>query len=144
MFQTAYIDSLLKKHGLENANPVSTPLDPNIKLDLDPNEENNSEMQRELSKCPSIGYVTLISSLIYLAIGMWLDIAYSVQHLAQFTQDPKPVHWTAVKQIFWYLKGTRTLGLNYWDQSSLGMSEQGGVLELFWACSYVLEHSIWI
>ena len=70
LFQTAYIDSLLKKHGLENANPVSTPLDPNIKLDLDPNEENNSEMQRELSKCPSIGYVTLISSLIYLAIGM--------------------------------------------------------------------------
>ena len=39
LFQTAYIDSLLKKHGLENANPVSTPLDPNIKLDLDPNEE---------------------------------------------------------------------------------------------------------
>ena len=24
LFQTAYIDSLLKKHGLEDANPVST------------------------------------------------------------------------------------------------------------------------
>ena len=31
LFQTAYIDSLLKKHGLENANPISTPLDPAIK-----------------------------------------------------------------------------------------------------------------
>ena len=113
LFQTAYIDSLLKKHGLENANPVSTPLDSNIKLDLDPNEENNFEMQGELSECPSIGYMMLISSLMYLAIRTWLDIAYSVQYLAQFTQDPKPIHWTAVKWIFRYLKGTRTLGLNY-------------------------------
>ena len=31
LFQTAYIDSLLKKHGLENANPISTPLDPAVK-----------------------------------------------------------------------------------------------------------------
>ena len=100
LFQTAYIDSLLKKHGLENANPVSTPLDPNIKLDLDPNEENNSKMQGELSKCPSIGYATLIGSFMYLAIRTQLDIAYSVQRLAQFTQDPKPIHWTAVKWIF--------------------------------------------
>ena len=69
LFQTAYIDSLLKKHGLENANPVSTPLDPNIKLDLDPNEENNSKMQGELSERSSIGYMTLTGSLMYLAIG---------------------------------------------------------------------------
>ena len=100
LFQTAYIDSLLKKHGLENANPISTPLDPNIKLDLDPNEENNSKMQGELSEHPSIGYVMLISSLMYLVIGTQPDIAYSVQRLAHFTQDPKPVHWTAVKRIF--------------------------------------------
>ena len=44
LFQTAYIDSLLKKHGLEDANPVSTPLDPNIKLDLNANEPNNSKI----------------------------------------------------------------------------------------------------
>ena len=73
LFQTAYIDSLLKKHGLENANSVSTPLDPNIKLDLDPNGENNSKMQGELSERPSIGYAMLISSLMYLVIRMrWI------------------------------------------------------------------------
>ena len=36
-----------------------------------------------------------------------------MQCLAQFTQDPRPDHWTAIKQIFQYLKATRTLGLNY-------------------------------
>jgi hypothetical protein len=49
----------------------------------------------------------------YLAIGTRRDIAYSVQRLAQFTQNPKPIHWTAVKCIFQYLKGTRTSGLTY-------------------------------
>ena len=28
-------------------------------------------------------------------------------------QNPRPIHWTAVKCIFRYLKGTRTLGLTY-------------------------------
>ena len=30
---THYIDTLLKKYGLQDANPVSTPMDLNIKLD---------------------------------------------------------------------------------------------------------------
>ena len=49
----------------------------------------------------------------YLAIGTRPDIAYSVQRLAQFTQNSRPIHWTAIKRIFRYLKGTRTLGLTY-------------------------------
>ena len=32
--QTRYIDTLLKKYGLQDMNPVSTPMDPNIKLDV--------------------------------------------------------------------------------------------------------------
>jgi transposase InsO family protein len=113
LFQTAYVDSLLKKHGLEDANPVSTPMDPNTKLDHDPNNTNDPVTEGDLSERASASYATLIGSLMYLAIGTRPDIAYSVQRLAQFTQDPKPVHWTAVKRIFRYLKGTRTLGLTY-------------------------------
>ena len=62
LFQTTYIDSLLKKHGLEDANPVSTPLDPNIKLDIDPNKPNNSEMQGESPEHASASYAMLIGS----------------------------------------------------------------------------------
>jgi molecular chaperone GrpE (heat shock protein) len=75
LFQTAYINSLLKKHGLEDANPVSTPLDPNIKLDVDPNDPNDPESQGELTKCASAGYATLIGSQMYLAIRTRPDIA---------------------------------------------------------------------
>ena len=104
---------LLKKHVLEDANPVSTPLDPNIKLNLDPNKLNNSKLKEESPERASASCTTLIGSLMYLAIGTRPNIAYSVQRLAQFMQNPRPIHWTAVKHIFRYLKGTRTLGLTY-------------------------------
>jgi hypothetical protein len=133
IFQTAYIDSLLKKHGLEDANPVSTPLDPNIKLDLDHDESNNSEMQGEISERVTTSYATLIGSLMYLAIGTRPDIAYSVQRLAQFTQNPKPVHWTAVKRIFRYLKGTRTLGITYEGSNELNNEELNIYCDADWA-----------
>lgn len=31
--QTKYIESLLEKYGMSNANPVTIPLDPNVKLE---------------------------------------------------------------------------------------------------------------
>ena len=43
----------------------------------------------------------------YLALRTWLDIAYAIDRLAQFTQELKPKHWTAIKQVFYYLKGTQ-------------------------------------
>ena len=133
LFQTAYIDSILKKHGLEDANPVSTPLDPNVKLDIDPNKPNDSEMQGESPERASVSYTMLIGLLMYLAIGTCPDIAYSVQRLAQFTQNPKPVHWTTVKRIFRYLKGMRTLGLTYGGPEDLNNEELNIYCDADWA-----------
>ena len=69
----------------------------------------------------------------YLAIGMRPDIAYSVQRLAQFTQNPKPAHWTAVKRIFRYLKGTRTLGITYGGSNELNNHELNIYCDADWA-----------
>jgi hypothetical protein len=40
--QTHFVDSLLNKFGLENVNPVTTPLDPNVNLDDNETEENSN------------------------------------------------------------------------------------------------------
>ena len=72
--QAHYIETLLKKYGLQDANPVSTPMDPNIKLD-DPEE--TSEEQRGVEMVTH-GYANLIRSLMYLAIAKCPNIAYSV------------------------------------------------------------------
>lgn len=109
--QQHYIEALLKKFHLENANPVSTPMDPNVKLD----DFLESEVQGELdpNSMISFGFATLIGCLMYLALGTRPDIAYAVNKLAQYTSNPHPAHWTAVKRLFRYLKGTRTYKLTY-------------------------------
>ena len=91
--QAHFIDSLLKKFGLEDANPVTTPLDPNTNLDNNETEDEPNNQDEEVLH----SYATLIGSLMYLALGTCPDITYAVNRLAQFTQQPKPKHWTAVK-----------------------------------------------
>ena len=104
--QTSYIDMLLKKFGLDQANPVTTPLDPNVKFD-------SFTKSDVIDKKSITGYAQLIGSLMYLAIGTRPDIAFAVNKLAQFSSDPTTEHWTAVKRIFRYLKGTRSHALTY-------------------------------
>ena len=107
--QTHYIDAMLKRYGLQDANPVNTPLDPNVNLDsIDPPSEANDTSERASGL-----YATAIGSLLYAAMGTRPDIAYAVHRLAQFTRSPQPKHWTAVKRVLRYLKGTRTLYLTF-------------------------------
>ena len=86
--QAHYIETLLKKYGLQDANPVSTPMDPNIKLD---NSEGISEEQRG-AEMATHGYANLIRLLMYLAITTHPNIAYAINKLAQFTSAPKLKH----------------------------------------------------
>src|SRR5271168_5143750 len=57
----------------------------------------------------SDSYATLIGSLMYLSLATRPDITYAVNRLAQFTNNPLPKHWTAIKRIFRYLKGNEKL-----------------------------------
>ncbi|KAJ3504791.1 hypothetical protein NLJ89_g7753 [Agrocybe chaxingu] len=111
--QTPFVDSLLRKFRLSNANPVATPLDPNINLDNFDQEDQVVQDEGEVDLRVTTSYATLIGSLMYLAISTRPDIAFAVNKLAQFTANPKPKHWTAVKRIFRYLKGTRDYALTY-------------------------------
>jgi hypothetical protein len=43
------------------------------------------------------------------------DISFAVSQVAQFASQPDRSHWTAVKIIFSYLKGTTTSGIRFGD-----------------------------
>ena len=49
----------------------------------------------------------------YLAVSTRPDIAFSVNNLARFNSNPQKEHWTALKPILRYLKGTTNIGILY-------------------------------
>jgi hypothetical protein len=63
-----------------------------------------------LSSEDSTRYRILVGSLQYLTLTR-PDIPSSVNKVCQFLHAPTTVHWTAVKHILRYLRGTTSVGL---------------------------------
>jgi len=110
--QSSYIKNILMRFGIEHANPVPTPSVPNEKLMIN--------MKREREDTDNILYQEAVECLFYLVQGTRPDIAFAVGNVSRFNSNHGQVHWTAVKRIFRYLKGT----INY---------------SIFFSCSNDLE-----
>jgi len=121
--QSVYIGKVLSRFNMTDANPISTPLDINIHLSKE-QCPTSTEEQAEMSQIP---YATAIGALMYAALATRPDIAYAVQHLSQFSSNPGPAHWTAVKRVFRYLKHSQHLALVYTgnedDPAPIGYSD---------------------
>ena len=102
--QKVYIESILECEGLSKINSVTTLLDPNIKLV--PNPDGNEGNQ-------SNSFARLLGELQYLANNMRPNIAFAVNQLASYTANPSLQHVMALKQILWYLAGTKDLSITY-------------------------------
>ncbi|KAF5447245.1 hypothetical protein F2P56_032813 [Juglans regia] len=98
--QNRYILDLLKRTNMMDAKPVSSPMATATSL---------SAFDGEPFLDPTL-YRSSVGALQYLSITR-LDIAYSVNKLSQFMQDPKLPHWQSVKRLLRYLKQTLTFGL---------------------------------
>lgn len=61
---------------------------------------------------PSL-YRAAVGSLMYASTGTRPDIAFAVRALSQFASNPGPEHWTAVKRVFRYLRGTLDHAITY-------------------------------
>ena len=104
--QQKYIESILEREGMIDANPVGMPLDPHVKLVPNPeaNEPNRSN-----------AFSQRLGELQFLANTTRPDIGYPVNRLGAFTANPSLQHYTALKRILRYLSGTRTFGITYHD-----------------------------
>jgi len=60
----------------------------------------------------------LIGSLLYIMLGTRVDIAFAVIKLARYASNPSNIHFTAVKRVFKYLKGTKDYGITYYKNAS--------------------------
>ena len=77
--QQQYIETILRREGMERANPVLMPLDPNTPLEPNPDGNEGSR---------SNSYARLLGELQFLANAMRPDISYAVSRLASYTANP--------------------------------------------------------
>ena len=102
--QGNYVENLLTRFGMENSRPVSTPLEPGVKY----YKSDDNDVLFDVST-----YQRAISSLNYAALCTRPDISAAVGVLSQFMSKPNETHWSGVKRILRYLRGTSTYGLMY-------------------------------
>ena len=110
LHQQGFIQRLLSKFNMLDANPISTPADPNIRLQKSARDDK-----------VTFPYAQAVGALLYLAVGTRPDISYAVGVVTRYMSNPSNAHVTAVKRIFRYLASTPTLGLTYSRDSDLSV-----------------------
>ena len=68
------------------------------------------EREEDMSSVP---YASVVGSLMYAMVCTRSDMAHAVGVLSWFMSKPGKEHWTIVKQVFRYLRGTSDYGLCY-------------------------------
>uniref|UniRef100_A0AAV1UU28 Polyprotein n=1 Tax=Peronospora matthiolae TaxID=2874970 RepID=A0AAV1UU28_9STRA len=61
----------------------------------------------------NVPFRNAVGCLMYLMVGTRPDLAAAVGVLSQFSADPCPTHWQALKRVLRYIQGTREYGIEY-------------------------------
>ena len=115
--QIDYIKNFLKRFGMDNCNPVMTPVAAGTSL---VREGDYVDMKM------ITWYQQAIGSLMYAMICTRPDIAYAVIKLSQFMTRPTTQHVQAVKHLFRYVAGTKNASIKYngnYKESIMGFSD---------------------
>jgi hypothetical protein len=105
--QHRYIMDLLIRTKMSEAKPINTPMASTTNL---------SAFEGEPFPDHTL-YRSTVGALQYLALTR-LDIAFTVNKLSQFMQQPLLPHWQSVKRLLRYLKNTIHFGLQIYRNSS--------------------------
>lgn len=124
--QAGYARRLLQKFKMIECNPVATPADQHHSMSS--SEDSASKMGS------AFPYREAVGSLMYLATGTRPDIAFAVNNASRHLENPMPCHWTAVKRIFKYIKGTIGLGITFKQTTPINLlvysdADYGGDLD---------------
>jgi hypothetical protein len=100
---------MLENFGMADCKPVSTPMNPGITLTKSMGPPPDAPEDRKFRST----YLSAVGSLLYLSTMTRPDISYAVGVLARFNSNPGQQHWTAVKHLFRYIKGTLDYKLTF-------------------------------
>jgi hypothetical protein len=78
-----------------------------------------------------VPYAIAVGSLMYSMVCTRPNIAHALGVLSKYMSKPGKKHWTTVKRVFWYLRGTTNYGLCY--QGRLGLERVVDIHGFFYA-----------
>jgi histone deacetylase 1/2 len=107
--QEKYATDILEKIGMTKCTSMPTPLSSSELLSL----VDGSPLGPE----DSTQYRSVVGGLQYLTLTR-PDISFSVNKVCQFLHAPTTTHWSAMKRILRYIKGTLQVGLTFNHSSS--------------------------
>jgi phosphoribosyl-AMP cyclohydrolase len=100
---------------MKECKPVKVPIDVHVKLSTD--QYPKTQEKEENMSC--IPYESAVGSLMYEMVCTRPYIAHVVGVLSRYMSKPGKEHWTSVKKVFRYLRGTARYGLLYQGRPGL-------------------------
>lgn len=104
LHQSDYAKKILARFNMEDAKPISTPLEKGMNLNL---------MEEHYPRDENFPYRELIGSLMYLSVVSRPDITYAVNVMSKFLDKYNASHCNVAKRILRYVKGTIDCGILY-------------------------------
>ena len=115
---------------MQDSKPMNVPITVGVKLFA----EKCPKTQEEEEDMSHVPYASVVGSLMYAMVCTRPDIAHAVGVLSRFMSNPGKEHWTEVKQVFRYLRGTSDYGLCYQGRPGLErMLDIHGFVDADWA-----------
>ncbi|CAB1100993.1 unnamed protein product [Ectocarpus sp. CCAP 1310/34] len=102
MPQEHYVNTLLERYGMQEANPVSTP---GYGAEISTNQPQDQILGPRDKKI----YQSMMGSILYLAQCTRFDLSFAVLQLSKACSNPVQVNMTAAKHVLRYLRGNPVL-----------------------------------
>ena len=102
LFQSQYIEEILKHHGIADSQPIKMPMDPNTTLP-----------SLALPEIDVTEYQQCVGSLMHTMVWTHPDITHAVGMVSRHAATCRQTYMTIVKRIFHYLRKTSDYKLTY-------------------------------
>ncbi|GKA97091.1 retrotransposon protein, putative, ty1-copia subclass [Tanacetum coccineum] len=109
LYQSAYIEKILKRSYMENSKRGTIPMQEKLKL----SKSQGASTPAEIRRMQNISYASAVGSIMYAVRCTRPDVAFAQNITSRFQQNPSDEHWTAVKNILKYLRNTKDMFLVY-------------------------------
>ena len=100
--QSEYVKKVFNRFNMNEAKPVSTPLDSHFKL----SKEQSPKTEEERDYMSKVPFASAIGNLMYAMMCTRPNIAHAMGVMSRFMSWLGKKHWEAVKWILRYLKGS--------------------------------------